>query len=70
MDGPRPRHYRDPVHGGGFGPPPPVHNSYDSVGGRNRPMGTMMNRVNDFVQQPSSACDGMLSRSLSVFVCL
>jgi len=59
MDGPRPRHYRDPPHGYG---PPPMHNSFDSFGSRRA--ATVVNRnspsISDLVQQSSSACDGML----------
>ena len=57
MDGPRPRHYRDPPHG--FGPP--LHNSFDSVGGRRAPtMHRDSPSISDLVQHTSSTCDGML----------
>ena len=56
MDGPRPRHFRDPPPHG-FGPP--MHNSFEPLGARRG--GPMMNRespsINDFVQQTPSTCD-------------
>jgi len=63
MDGPRPRYYRDQSHV--FGPPPPVHNSFDP-----RRAGPMMSRespsMGDLVHQASSA-DGILLRILCSF---